>query len=88
MLWNEKEKSRIRAVQRDNLRRLLGISGMDIVSNARIRELCVVKKSLDGRIDEAVLKWSGHVERIESNMIASVLVIVQCVRHGRDGLIP
>ena len=34
----------IRAVQVDNLRGLLGISRMDKVPNARIRELCGVMK--------------------------------------------
>ena len=38
MLWREKEKSRFRAVQMDNLRGLLGIMRMDSVSNAWIRE--------------------------------------------------
>ena len=40
MLWKEKERSRIRAVQMDNLRGLLGIRKMDRVPNARIREVC------------------------------------------------
>ena len=37
MMWREKERSRIRAVQMDNLRGLLGIRRMDKVPNARIR---------------------------------------------------
>ena len=53
MLWKEKERFRIRAVQMDNLRGLLGIRRMDRVSNARIRELCGVKKGLEEMIDEA-----------------------------------
>ena len=40
MLWKEKERSRVRAVQMDNLRGLLGIRRMDRVPNAQIRELC------------------------------------------------
>ena len=44
MLWNEKERSRIRDVQMDNLRGLLGIMRMDRVPNAWIRELCGVMK--------------------------------------------
>ena len=36
MIWKEKERSRIRAVQMDNLRGLLGIRRMDKVLNARI----------------------------------------------------
>ena len=56
MLWKEKERSRDRVVQMDNVRGLLGISRMDRVPNARIRELCGVKKCLDERIDEGVLR--------------------------------
>ena len=44
----------------DNLRELLGIRRMDRILNARIRDLCGVKKGLDERIDESVLRWFGH----------------------------
>ena len=44
ILWKEKKRSRIRAVQMDNLRGLLRIWRMYKVPNARIRELCGVKK--------------------------------------------
>ena len=54
MLWKEKERSRIRVVQIDILRELLGIRRMDRVQNVRIRELCGVKKGLDERTDEGV----------------------------------
>ena len=40
MLWKDKERSRIRVEQMDNLRGLLGIRRMDKVPNARIREFC------------------------------------------------
>ena len=42
ILWMDKERSRIRVVQIDNLRCLLGIKRMDRVPNTRIRELCGV----------------------------------------------
>ena len=63
-LWKEKERSWIRAVQMDNLRGLLGIRRMNRVPNTRIRELCEVTNGVDERIDEGVLRWFGHVERI------------------------
>ena len=44
MLWKEKERFRVRAVQMDNLRK-------DRVPNALIRELCGVKKGVDDRIN-------------------------------------
>ena len=52
----------------ENLRGLLGIRKMDKVTNARIRELYGVKKSIDKR--KGVLRWFGHVERMENDMIA------------------
>ena len=39
MIWREKERSRIRAVQMDNLRGLLDIRRMDKLPNAWIRQL-------------------------------------------------
>ena len=53
------------------------------------------KKGLDERIDECVLRWFGHVEWRESDGITKrvyvgecVLVVVQWVGLGRDGLTP
>ena len=37
MLWKEKERSRVRAIQMDNLRGLLGIRRVDRVPNEWIR---------------------------------------------------
>ena len=55
----------------DNLRGLLSIRRMDMVLNARIRELCrVVGKGLDERIDVGVLRWFVHVEGMKRGMIA------------------
>ena len=65
MIWKEKERSRIRNVQIDNLRGLLGIKMMDRVLYAWIRELYRVNKEVDERIDESVLWWLGSVEKID-----------------------
>ena len=54
----------------DNLRGFLGIRRMDRFPNARIMELCGVKKGLCRRIDEGVLRCFAHLERIERGMIA------------------
>ena len=37
MLWKEKERSRIKAIQMDNLKGILGIRRMDRVPNTQIR---------------------------------------------------
>ena len=78
MLWQEKERSRISAVQMDNLRGLLSIRKMDMVPNARVREFCGVKKGVDERIDEGVLRWFGHVEKRERDRIDKRVYVGEC----------
>ena len=46
---------------------------MDRVPNERIRELCGVSKGVDERIDEGVLRWFGHVERMENDRVARIV---------------
>ena len=58
----------------DNLRGLMGIRRMDRIPNARIRELCGVRKGLD----ESVLRWFGHVERMERDRIAKSVYVGEC----------
>ena len=77
MIEREKERSRIRAVQMDNLRVLLGIRRMDKVLNAWIMQLCGVRKGVDEKIDDGVLQWFGHVERME-NKIAKNVYVGEC----------
>ena len=73
---DKKERSRIRTLQRkDNLKGLLGIRMMDRVPTARIKELCGVKKGVDERIDEGVLRWLEHREGMERDMIAKILYL-------------
>ena len=55
VIWKENERSRIRGVQMDNLRGLMGIKRMDKILIAWIRELCGVTKGVEERIDEGVL---------------------------------
>ena len=59
-------------------RRDLGTRRKDRILNAQIWELCRVKKDLDERIDEDMLCWLGHVERVESDMIAKRIYVGEC----------
>ena len=78
MIGREKERSRIWAVQMDNLRGLLGIRRMDKVPNKRIRRLCGVTKGMDKNIDEGVLRWFGHLEKMENDRIAMRVYVKEC----------
>ena len=45
---------------------------MDKVLNAQIRQLCGVMKGVEERIDESVLRWFGHLERMTELLRVSV----------------
>ena len=74
----ETERSWIRVVQMDNLRGLLGIRRMDRVLNALIRESCGVMKGVYERIEEGLLWWYGHVERMEKDRNAKRVYVGEC----------
>ena len=48
----------------ENLRGLFGITRIDRVPNARVIELCGVKKGVGKKIEEIILRWFGHVGRM------------------------
>ena len=85
MLWKEKERSRIRAVQMDNLKGLLGNKRMNRVPNAQVKELCGVTKGVDESIDEGVLRCFGHVERMEKDKIAKRIYVGECAGNRSVG---
>ena len=62
----------------ENLIGLLGIRRMDRVPNAERRELCRVKKGVDERIDDGILWWFSHLERMENDRIAKRVYVRKC----------
>ena len=82
MLRKEKERSRIRAVQMDNLRGLLDIRKMDRVP---ISELCGVMKRVYEKINEGVLRWFGHLERRENDRNAKRVYVIECAGNRSLG---
>ena len=49
------------------------------------RELCGVTKGVDERIEDDVLRWFGHVERSESDMIAKRVYVGDVMILVNDG---
>ena len=62
----------------DNLKFLLGMKRMDEVPNVWIRQLWGLTKSVDKKIGEGVLRWFGHVERIEDDRIVKRVYVGVC----------
>jgi hypothetical protein len=78
-VWSQKNISRIQAVQMDNLRGILGVRKIDKMRNEYIRELCGVEKGVIERINESVLRWFGHVERMEDHRLVKKIYNSECV---------
>ena len=47
------------------LRSLVGVSWMDRVGNEEVCRRAITKRELASRADPTVLKWFGHVERMD-----------------------
>ena len=76
MLW--KERSRIRAIQMDNLRGLRGVRRKDRILNAWIRELCGLRNLFSSN---SVVMWRGWriIGLLRESMLESVLGVAQWV---------
>ena len=69
----------------DNLGGLLGIRRIDRVPNAWIKELCGVRKGMDEKINEGLLWWFGHVERMEWDKIGKRVYVGECAGNRLVG---
>ena len=60
------------------LRNLVGVSQMDRVRNEEVRSRAGIEREFASRADQRVLRWFGHVERMdEYRMARRVLMAVR-----------
>ena len=77
MLWKE-EKRFILGLYKWTTSEISWVLEEWIVPNAQIRELCGVTKGVGERINEGVLQWFSHVERMENDRIAKGVYVGEC----------
>ena len=65
---------------------------IDKMWNEHIRELCGVKNGVNEKIAESVLRWFGHLERMDGNRLVKRMYNGECEgdrsvrRPKKDGL--
>ena len=64
------------------LRSLVGVSQMDRVRNEEVHRRCGIERELVSRADQRVLRWFGHVERMDEHHMARRVLMVD-VSGGR-----
>ena len=64
------------------LRSLVGVSRMDRVRNEEVRRRAGIERELTSRADQRVLRWFGHVERMDEYRMATRVLMAE-VSGGR-----
>ena len=64
------------------LRSLVGVSRMDRVMNEEVRRRAGIESEFASREDQRVLRWFGHVERMDDYRMARRVCMVE-VSGGR-----
>ena len=69
------ERRKVNVIEMKCLRSLVGVSRMDRVRNEEVRRRAGIERELASRVDRRVLRWFGHVERMDGySMVRRVLM--------------
>ena len=76
------ERRKVNGLEMKCLRSLVGVSRMDRVRNEEVRRRSGIERELASRADQRVLRWFGHVERMDDNHMARRVLMAE-VSGGR-----
>ena len=68
-VWQKKHESRINAVEMRALRSMLEVKLSDRIRNSEIRKRCGLKEDVVTKIEKSMLRWFGHVERMNEERL-------------------
>ena len=67
------------------LRSMAGVSRLDRIRNEEVRERTGVGRELATRVDSNVLRWYGHVERMENERLTKRVVMAKAEGRSARG---
>ena len=76
------ERRKVNVLEMKCLRSLVGVSRMDRVRNEEVRGRVGIERELASRADQRVLRWFGHVERMDEYRMARRVLMAE-VSGGR-----
>ena len=76
------ERRKVNLLEMKCLRSLVGVSLMDRVRNEEVCRRAGLEKELASRTDQRVLRWFGHVERMDEYRMARWVLMAE-VSGGR-----
>ena len=79
------ERRKVNVLEMKGLRNLVGVSQMESVRNEEVRRGTGIERELASRADQRVLRWFGHVERMDEYRMARRVLMAE-VSGGRPRL--
>ena len=76
------ERRKVNVLEMKCLRSLVGVSRMDRVRYKEVRRRAGIERELASRADQRVLRWFGHVERMDEYRMARMVLMAE-VSGGR-----
>ena len=71
------ERRKVNVLEMKCLRSLVGVSRMDRVRNEEVRRRARIERELASRADRRVLRWFGHVERMDKHRMARRVLMAE-----------
>ena len=76
------ERRKVNVLEMNCLRSLVGVSRMDRVRNGEVRRRAGIERELASKADQRVLRWFGHLERMDEYFMARRVLMAE-VSGGR-----
>ena len=71
------ERQKLNVFEMKCLRSLTGVSRLDRVRNEVVRTRTGVRREMAARVDMNVLRWFGHVERMDNEQLLKKVTLYQ-----------
>ena len=79
------ERRQVNVLEMKCFRSLVGVSQMDRVRNEEVHKRAAIERELASRTDQRVLKWFGHVERMDEYRMARRVLMAKVRGDGYGG---
>ena len=75
-------RKKVNVLEMKCLRNMVGVSRMDRVRNEEVRRRAGIERELASRADQGVLRWFGHMEKMDEYRMARRVLMAE-VSGGR-----
>ena len=78
------ERRKVNVLEMECLRSLVGVSRMDSVRNEEVRRRAGIERESASSADQRLLRWFGHVERMDEYRIARKVLMAEVIGDGYE----